>query len=114
MESFFSTGDSSSPWTFMNASLAGEESRRRRIEKECGRWAFRGYVRQGQREMGEEGLEPSHLAVADPKSGASTSFATRPALLRDLLLRNDPGVQPPTRGALRRREPEKTSGPLHS
>src|SRR5215217_2144917 len=28
--------------------------------------------------MGEEGLEPSHLAVPDPKSGASTSFATRP------------------------------------
>src|SRR5262249_2466523 len=29
--------------------------------------------------MGGEGFEPSHLAVPDPKSGASTSFATRPA-----------------------------------
>src|SRR5262249_538842 len=34
---------------------------------------------EGARAMGEEGLEPSHLAVPDPKSGASTSSATRPA-----------------------------------
>src|SRR5688500_18780827 len=32
--------------------------------------------------MGEEGLEPSHLAVPDPKSGASTRSATRPTARR--------------------------------
>src|SRR3990172_9164179 len=31
------------------------------------------------REMGEEGLEPSCLSAPEPKSGASTSSATRPA-----------------------------------
>src|SRR5215471_9305376 len=29
--------------------------------------------------MGEEGLEPSHLSVPDPKSGASTKFRHPPA-----------------------------------
>src|SRR5919106_2262676 len=33
--------------------------------------------------MGGEGLEPSHLAVPDPKSGASTNSATRPTIRRN-------------------------------
>lgn len=43
--------------------------------------------------MGEEGLEPSHLAVPDPKSGASTSFATRPTRRATVLPRNVRGQQ---------------------
>src|SRR6266852_5337885 len=52
MESLRSIGDSSSTWIFIRSS------------------------------MGEEGLEPSHLAVPDPKSGASTRFRHPPALAR--------------------------------
>ena len=41
--------------------------------------------------MGEGGLEPPHLAVPDPKSGASTDSATRP--LRRALEQEPKGVQ---------------------
>ena len=38
--------------------------------------------------MGEKGLEPLHIAALDPKSSASTNFATRPKLFTLQLLNN--------------------------
>src|SRR5690349_18533722 len=57
--------------------------------------------------MGEEGLEPSHLAVPDPKSGASTSFATRPTRRATVLPRNVRGGQGLSRAAPLAREGRK-------
>lgn len=39
--------------------------------------------------VGEKGLEPLHIAALDPKSSASTNFATRPKwYLTEILLNN--------------------------
>ncbi len=37
--------------------------------------------------LGEKGLEPLHIAALDPKSSASTNFATRPKLVYYLIIK---------------------------
>ncbi len=37
--------------------------------------------------LGEKGLEPLHIAALDPKSSASTNFATRPKSVYSLIIK---------------------------